>query len=62
MGYINDFEQELRARLDNGFSDEDIKWLKETVLQSYRNGVERGMKAVKHDRSTAQKSRKEKKP
>ena len=62
MGYINDFEQELRVRLEKGWSDADVKWVKETILQSYRNGVEVGMQADKRDVRMVQKFSKGKKP
>ena len=43
MGHIQQFETELRARIEAiqpGAEPEDlIHWLKEQVLQSYRNGL-----------------------
>lgn len=44
MGYIQDMERELKALLE-GLPDEDkkkniIKYMKEKVLESYRNGLE----------------------
>jgi len=43
MGYINDFERDLRARieaLEPGVEpDALVQWLKDQMLQSYRNGL-----------------------
>src|SRR5688500_1394166 len=44
MGHIKTFESELRARLSQEravLSEECITWLKNQVLESYRNGVAR---------------------
>ena len=41
MGYMHEFERELRARLldiEPG-ADELVQWLKDQMLQSYRNGL-----------------------
>ena len=52
MSYINDFEQELMAKLN---SQEDgqsvIRWVSEKVLESYRNGIKAGREGqtVKRD-------------
>ena len=47
MGYIHDFERELRERLDAGDIDGAVKFAKEKALESYRNGVEMGAQADK---------------
>jgi hypothetical protein len=40
MGYIEDLEKELEEKLDNGMEREElIKFLKDKVLESYRNGL-----------------------
>ena len=49
MGYIHDFERELRTRLDAGDVDGAVKFAKEKALESYRNGVEMGAQADKKD-------------
>jgi hypothetical protein len=38
MGYIQDLEKELRDRLPDMNDEELIKFFKEKVLESYRNG------------------------
>lgn len=47
MSYIDEFEQELVAKLQ---SDEDVseivKWVSEKVLQSYKNGIAAGQKGA----------------
>ena len=47
MGYMNEFEAELRKKL-NGQEGEDavVKWICETVLQSYKNGITDGKKGA----------------
>jgi hypothetical protein len=47
MSYINEFEQELKAKL-NGAEGEDeiVRWVSEKVLESYRNGIKAGQKGV----------------
>ena len=39
MGYMQQFEQELRAQLAKGDTDASVRWIKEKVLESYRNGL-----------------------
>jgi hypothetical protein len=39
MGHIQEFEAALRARLAEGDEEAIVKWAKEQVLQSYRNGL-----------------------
>ena len=42
MGYMNEFEEQLRAKLDGKMEEEPddlVQWLKEQILQSYRNGL-----------------------
>jgi len=38
MGYINNLEKELRDRLPDMDDEELIKFFKEKILESYRNG------------------------
>ena len=38
MGYINDLEPKIREFFALGDEQGLIKWLKDTVLESYRNG------------------------
>lgn len=49
MGYINDFRGRLRTLIEEGKADEAVKFAADTVLESYRNGVELGSKADKED-------------
>ena len=37
-GYLRLIEQELRARLAEGNTEEIVTWVKEHILESYRNG------------------------
>ncbi|MBM3209380.1 hypothetical protein FJZ40_03760 [Candidatus Shapirobacteria bacterium] len=39
MGYIQDLERDLREKLDGMDQEELIKFFKEKVLESYRNGM-----------------------
>lgn len=45
MSYIDDFEQQLIAKL-NGKEDTAsiVRWVSERVLESYRNGITAGRK------------------
>jgi hypothetical protein len=47
MGYINDFRGKLQALIAEGKDEEAVKFAADTVLESYRNGVEVGAKAEK---------------
>jgi hypothetical protein len=49
MGYINDFRAKFTALIEEGKRDEAIKFAADTVLESYRNGLETGAKADKED-------------
>jgi hypothetical protein len=49
MGYINDFRGKLQTLIAEGKTEEAIKFAADTVLESYRNGVELGAKADKTD-------------
>ena len=40
MTYIRDVERELRALLDEGDMGKVIRFVKEKVLESYRNGLD----------------------
>ncbi len=45
MGYMQDFEARLRAVLENAPEsavERAVKIAKETVVESYRNGIEHG--------------------
>ena len=45
MSYLNEFEQELKAKLNSAEGDEAIiRWISEKVLESYRNGIKAGQK------------------
>jgi hypothetical protein len=48
MGYINDFRGRLQTLIAAG-KTEAVKFAADTVLESYRNGVELGAKADKTD-------------
>jgi hypothetical protein len=39
MGYIQDLERELRDVLDDMSKEELIKFFKDKVMESYRNGM-----------------------
>ena len=49
MGYITDFRGKLQALIAEGKADEAVKFAADTVLESYRNGVEVGAKADRDD-------------
>ena len=53
MGYITDFRGKLQALIAEGKDEEAVKFAADTVLESYRNGVEVGSKADKDDVRTA---------
>ena len=40
MPYIRDLERDLRALLDEGDMGKVIRFVKEKVLESYRNGLD----------------------
>ena len=44
MGYIQDLEKELREKLGQMDQEELIKFFKEKVLESYRNGISQAKK------------------
>lgn len=44
MSYLETFEVELRALLRKGDTENIVTFAKQSVLKSYRNGVERGEK------------------
>lgn len=39
MGYMQDFERELKELLQKGDAPAVIKFVKEKVLESYKNGI-----------------------
>jgi hypothetical protein len=39
MGHLQTFEVELRSRLEKGDVETLVKWVKDQVLTSYRNGL-----------------------
>jgi hypothetical protein len=49
MGYINDFRAKFAALIEEGKKEEAMKFAADTVLESYRNGLETGAKADKED-------------
>ena len=49
MGHIQNIEEQLRNLLDKGDREAVVKWVKEAVLQSYRNGLKLGMEADPDD-------------
>jgi hypothetical protein len=53
MGYITDFRGKLQALIADGKDEEAFKFAADTVLESYRNGVEVGAKADTDDVRTA---------
>ena len=45
MNYMNEFEGELRGKLNSSLGEDAIvEWVCESVLQSYRNGIKAGRK------------------
>ena len=53
MGYIQDFEKEFRAILAEGDMEKTVKFTKEKILESYRNG--QSEKKVVSDKEPEQK-------
>ena len=39
MGYINDFRAKLTALIEDGRTEEAVKFAADKVLESYRNGA-----------------------
>jgi len=47
MSYIEQFEQELVAKLNGGEDTASVvRWVSERVLESYRNGITAGQKGA----------------
>ena len=46
-GYLRDLDKELKKRLAAGDNDETIRFVKEKVLESYRNGIDVGKSTKK---------------
>ncbi len=48
MSYIEAFEAELTAKLENGTEDTAtiVRWVSEKVVESYRNGITAGQKGA----------------
>lgn len=38
MGYMDEIERAFREILGKGDAEATVRWVKETILQSYRNG------------------------
>jgi|GEM_PF-1389244 len=53
MGYIQDLEKELREELGHMDAEQLIKYFKDKILESYRNGLKAG-KATRGSRRAAQ--------
>jgi hypothetical protein len=49
MGYINDFRSKLTALIEDGRTEEAVKFAADKVLESYRNGADVIAKADKAD-------------
>ena len=56
MGYIQDFERELKTLLQNGDEQALIKFVKEKVLESYWNGT-KATKTIDPDVSSGHKQK-----
>jgi uncharacterized membrane-anchored protein len=59
MGYIQELEQELTARLagmDESEQQETIRWVKEKIIESYKNGI-MSAKLGRENKEAAQKPR-----
>ena len=52
MGYIQDLERELRRLLAEGDDEIVIKFVKEKILESYKNGLRDGKQKVGADTET----------
>jgi hypothetical protein len=48
MTYLQQFEAELTAKLENGTDNTTaiVRWVSEKVLESYRNGITAGQKGA----------------
>lgn len=50
MNYLEQFEEELRAKIDTAEDDNDlaaaVRWASEKLLESYRNGITAGQKGA----------------
>lgn len=49
QGHLQLIERELRALLAEGNTEEIVKWTKERILESYRNGIKAGKVAPATD-------------
>jgi len=49
MGYINDFRGKLTSLIEDGKTEEAVKFAADTVLESYHNGAGLVAKADKAD-------------
>ena len=48
MTYIPEFDAELARRIDSGEDSEAIaRWVSETILESYRNGITAGQNGAR---------------
>ncbi len=47
MGYIQDIEREFKELLDASDTDAVVRFFKDKVLESYKNGIEEGKKPTK---------------
>jgi hypothetical protein len=57
MGYINDFRAKLSELIEDGRTEEAVKFAADKVLESYRNGAGLSEKADPADAPTASASR-----
>ena len=53
QGHLQLIDRELRALLAEGNTEDIVKWVKERVLESYRNGVQVGKTAPATDTERA---------
>ena len=49
MGYIQDIERDVRGLLNAGDTDAVVRFVKDKVLESYKNGIEEGKKPTKKE-------------
>ena len=42
MGYLQDYENNLRAVLTEGDTEKTVTFAKKAILESYRNGIKEG--------------------
>ena len=62
MGYINEFRAKLTELIEDGRTEEAVKFAADKVLESYRNGADMSTKADPAGAPTARAQQGERKP